>query len=326
MSKINQFIKFKPILKEKIWGGTKLVDFLGKESIKDNIGESWEVSGVKGDASIISNGLLKGNTIDELIKKYTSDVLGIKVYKNFGEKFPLLFKFIDAKEDLSIQVHPNDNQAKKKHDSLGKTEMWYVMQADKNANLIVGFKKDSSKEEYVRHLEENNLLDILNVDEVESGDVYFIPAGRIHAIGAGVLLAEIQETSDITYRIYDWQRKDNEGNFRELHTDDALEVMDFSSKKQYKSSYNKVDNNSSSLVSCQYFTANIIKLDKELPINHNDKDSFVVYMCVEGEVMFKSEFNTEVIKKGETLMVPACLKEFDIVPNNKAELLEVFIK
>ena len=326
MAKINQFLRFEPILKQKIWGGNKLTSILNKKSDLENLGESWEVSGVENEVSVVSNGVLKGESLDQLIKTYSSDFVGDKVYQQFGEKFPLLIKFIDAKTDLSIQVHPNDIQAKEKHNSLGKTEMWYVTQADKNASLIVGFKKDTTEEEYVKHLNDNSLLEILNVDKVQEGDVYFIPAGRVHAIGAGVMVAEIQETSDVTYRIYDWQRTDSEGNFRELHTKDALQVIDFKPKKNYKTNYDVLKNDVSSLVDCKYFTTNFLKLDKLFSVNHNTKDSFVVYMCVKGNAVFESDFSKEMIEKGETLVVPACLKEFIIKPLGDVELLEVYIK
>ncbi len=326
MNTINQFIKFEPILKEKIWGGQKLVNLFGKKSNKHNIGESWEVSGVEENESIVSNGALQGKTIREVIQYYTSDFLGGKVYHVFGEKFPLLIKFIDAREALSIQVHPNDDQAKLKHNSFGKTEMWYIMQADDEGNLIVGFKNDSSKEAYKKHLNENSLLEILNVDAVAKDDVYFIPAGRVHAIGAGVLLAEVQQTSDITYRIYDWQRKDSQGNERELHIEDALEVIDFSSKDSYKTNFNKLINKANPIVSCNYFSSNFLSLDNVLKINHDDKDSFVIYMCVAGNAKFNTSFTSESLSAGETLLVPAAMKEITIKPaDDTCELLEIYI-
>ena len=220
-------LKFKPILKEKIWGGEKLKDLLNKESDKNNIGESWEISTVENDISTIVNGKWKGKSLKELIEMFGDHLLGNKVYQEFGNQFPLLIKYIDAKEALSIQLHPNDELAKSRHNSFGKTEMWYVMQADQEANLQVGFKDLVNKETYINNVKNKTLVEILNFDEVEKGDVYFIPTGRVHAIGAGVLLAEIQQTSDITYRIYDWERKDSNGNYRDLHTDEALEAIDF---------------------------------------------------------------------------------------------------
>lgn len=325
MNEINQFIKFEPILKEKIWGGVKLKNVLAKKTLVDNVGESWEISDVGEDVSIVVNGNLKGQTLKELLKTYTTDLVGSKVYKKFGNEFPLLIKFIDAKKPLSIQVHPDGELAKEKHNSFGKTEMWYVMESDKEAELIVGFKKDTNEEEYLHHLKNKTLLDILNVDPVKNGDVYFIPAGRVHAIGAGVLLAEIQETSDITYRIYDWNRKDANGNYRELHTEFALKAIDYSSKESYKTDYAVKNNISVPVVACPYFMTNVLKVTEEVIVNHEAKDSFVIYMCVKGQVAFEYKGVTELLSKGETLLVPASIKEFKIIPTETSELLEVSI-
>lgn len=324
--RIDQFLKFEPILKEKIWGGEKLMHLLSKTSNKINIGESWEISDIENDTSIVVNGVLKGLTLQQLIADYTVDLLGSKVYKQFGEKFPLLIKFIDAKEALSIQLHPDDVLAKKRHNSFGKTEMWYVMQADEKANLIVGFQKESNQKEYVQHLENKSLLDILNVDAVSKGDVYFIKPGRVHAIGAGVLLAEIQQTSDVTYRIYDWDRPKSDGTFRELHTTHAIDAIDYSSKESYKTIYQKEENTTSEIISCPYFTTNIFPISEAKKINHLEKDSFVIYMCVKGEVTFSYENQHETLQYGETILVPACIKEFEISTITNSELLEVFIK
>ncbi len=323
---MNQLLKFTPILKDKIWGGTKLRTLLNKESNLDNIGESWEISDVEGDTSIVSNGDLKGKDLKELISEFKSDLMGNKVYKHFGKKFPLLIKFIDAKEALSIQLHPHDDLAKKRHNSFGKTEMWYVMQADKEANLIVGFQEDSNQEEYLKHLENKTLLEILNVDVVKKGDVYFIPTGRVHAIGAGVMLAEIQQTSDITYRVYDWDRQDSEGNYRELHTEEAIDAIDYKAQASYKTLYNKQQNASSTIVSCPYFTTNVLPIEGEISIDHTNKDSFVIYMCVEGETRISFHKQNEILKEGETLLVPACIKNLVISSKEKSELLEVYIK
>ena len=324
MSIKQSFIKFKPILKEKIWGGRKLVSQLNKKSGSNKIGESWEVSDIEGDVSVVVNGPLKGASLKELITKYKSDFLGNCVYEKFGHKFPLLIKFIDAKEELSIQLHPDDNLAKKRHNSLGKTEMWYVIQADDKSNLIVGFKKDSNKTEYLKKLTNKSLLDILNVDEVTRGDAYFIPAGRIHAIGAGVMLAEIQQTSDITYRVYDWDRQDANGEYRALHTEEALEAIDYSAEDKYYIDYQKIVNKSSEIVSCPYFTTNILCINGELD-NKNKVDSFKIYMCIKGKVIFSNEEYNEVLEYGETLLLPANVKEFNIRSTQKSELLEVYI-
>ncbi len=327
MQTIKQFIKFTPILKEKIWGGDKLIKVLNKQTNSINIGESWEISGVDEAVSVVAEGNFKGKNLQELMIEFKEKLVGDKVYSQFGNKFPLLIKFIDAKTPLSIQLHPNDNLAKKRHNSFGKTEMWYVMQADKAANLIVGFKKDSNKKEYLHHLKNKTLLEILNVDEVSEGDVYFIPTGRIHAIGGGVLLAEIQQTSDITYRVYDWDRQDAEGNYRELHTDLAQDAIDFKALESYKTNYRVENNKASQIITCPYFTTNILAITaNSLSIDNRTKDSFVIYMCVKGEVIFTYDKEEMHISYGETILVPAVIKEFTIQTTTQSELLEVFIQ
>ena len=323
---MNQFLKFDPILKDKIWGGEKLKNLLNKKADRKDIGESWEISDVEGDTSVVSNGGLKGKNLKELISTFKGDLVGEKVFVQFAEKFPLLIKFIDAKEALSIQLHPHDDLAKKRHNSFGKTEMWYVMQADEKANLIVGFQKEVTPEEYVHHLENKSLTDILNIDEVKAGDVYFIPTGRVHAIGAGVLLAEIQQTSDITYRIYDWDRQDSEGNYRDLHTDEAIDAIDYAVKDSYKTDYEKHNNSATQIISCPYFTTNILPITDVVFLDHSDKDSFVIYMCVNGGATFITENQKETLSKGETILVPNALNKFSIHPAEDTELLEVYIK
>ena len=319
-------LKFKPILMERIWGGNKLISLLNKNSDKNNIGESWELSGVDGDVSIVANGYLKGKSLNDLLITCKGSLVGERVYREFGNTFPLLIKFIDAREALSIQLHPDDELAGKRHHSFGKSEMWYIMQADKGGNLIVGFKRDSNKDEYLHHLQNKSLLDILNVDTVKKGDVYFIPAGRVHAIGAGVLLAEIQQTSDITYRIYDWDRVDQQGNSRELHTDWALDAINYKAEKHYNSTYSITLNKKTNIVDSKYFTTNIIPIQGVLSRNHADKDSFVIYICVAGTVNLKCDGQTEKIKMGETLLVPATIKAIELEAETYSELLEVYIK
>ncbi len=323
---LNYPIKFQPILKEKIWGGEKIKQLLHKKTKKLNIGESWEISGVEGDISIVANGVLNGKSLQELIKIYKEKLVGEKVYKNFGNKFPLLIKFIDAAKPLSIQLHPNDDLAKLRHNSFGKTEMWYIMQADNNANLIVGFKNKVNKSEYLKHLENKTLTEILNFDKVKEGDVYFIPTGRVHAINTGVMLAEIQQTSDLTYRIYDWDRQDENGEYRELHTEYAIDAIDFSVQKDYKTNYTKKLNSTSNIIECEYFTTNIISIDKVLNFDYSNKDSFVIYMCVKGETNLEFEHNKIVnLKRGETVLLPATLKRIKLIPKKYTELLEIYI-
>ena len=316
-------IKFQPILKDKIWGGKKLKTLLNKKSELPNIGESWEISDVEGDTSIVINGKLKGQSLKQLLETYKSDLIGDKNYKIFENKFPLLIKFIDAKEDLSIQLHPNDDLAKKRHNSFGKTEMWYVMQADKDANLIVGFNKKITPEIYLEHHKNKMLTHILNFDKVKEGDTYFIEVGCVHAIGAGVMLAEIQQTSDITYRVYDWDRVDDDGNERDLHNDLAIDAIDFEMKDNFRISYSKTENQPNQMVSCPYFTTNYLEITSEIK-KENNQDSFIIYICVDGEANIITDMFSETIKKGETLLLPAALKTFQITSKN-AKLLEVYV-
>ncbi|MEM0932345.1 MAG: type I phosphomannose isomerase catalytic subunit [Bacteroidota bacterium] len=317
-------LKFTPILKERLWGGTKLRDVLGKPITSKITGESWELSGVDGAISKVANGSLKGTSLNELIRDYGKSLLGSSVVERFGTEFPILIKFIDAKKDLSIQLHPNDGLAKERHNSFGKTEMWYIMDADPGAKLIVGFNKTVQKEEYVRNLEEGTLLDLLHYEEVGEGDTFFINTGKIHAIGAGVLLAEIQQTSDVTYRVFDFNRKDKDGNLRELHTELALDAMDYEKKDDFKVAYANALNQSNSMVDCPYFKTNFIQLDRNQKIFLTERDSFTIYMCVGGRALVTNDKGSASLEKGETLLIPAASKFVDIGTEN-VKLLEVSI-
>ncbi|APU70091.1 type I phosphomannose isomerase catalytic subunit [Christiangramia flava] len=317
-------IKFRPILQDKIWGGSKLRDVLNKPTTRDRVGESWEISGVKGHISVVDNGSEAGKNLQELLEEYGAKLVGEKIYKQFGNDFPLLIKFIDAKTDLSVQLHPNDELAKQRHNSFGKTEMWFVMQADEGAKLNIGFNKSVEKREYLEHLENGKITDLLNFEEVSKGDSVFINTGKVHAIGAGVLLAEIQQTSDITYRIYDWDRVDDEGNSRELHTALAIDAIDFEKKDDYQLSYEKKENQSSEVASCEYFTTNYLPVNGEVQKDYSELDSFVIYMCVDGEVKIDAGKHSEILQKGESLLLPAILNDIKITGSG-AELLEVFI-
>ncbi len=317
-------LKFNPILKERLWGGTKLKDVLGKPIETDITGESWELSTVEGDVSVISNGELVGTSLQELINSHPEDLLGKGVVARFGMDFPILIKFIDAKLDLSIQLHPNDELAKKRHDSFGKTEMWYVMDADEDANLIVGFNKDVTKVEYAESLENDTLLDLLNYETVKEGDTFFINTGKIHAIGSGVLLAEIQQTSDVTYRVFDFNRRDKNGNLRELHTDLALDAIDYNKKSDFRVDYARKGNSSNTMVHCPYFKTNFIDLSQNMKQEVSNRDSFTIYMCVGGSATIENDFGQASIQKGETVLVPAASKKIN-VRTNGAKLLEVTI-
>jgi mannose-6-phosphate isomerase len=314
-------LQFDPILKERIWGGEKLKTVLNKPITSQITGESWELSTVEGDVSIVSNGALKGKSLTELIENHPEEVLGTAVYKKFGKQFPLLFKYLDAKTDLSIQVHPNDELAKKRHNSFGKTEMWYIMQADENARIIVGFKEKSNAKEYVAHLENKTLLDLLEEVNVKTGDVFFLETGTVHAIGAGLVVAEIQQTSDITYRLYDFDRADADGNLRELHVDLALDAINYDKVETHKT-YSKEISKSNEIVNCPYFTTNYLPLVGTINVSKTS-ESFTVYMCTEGT--FQLEFNqiTYDYKKGDTVLIPAVMNCYRLT--GTAVVLEIYI-
>lgn len=318
-------IKFEPILKERIWGGEKLINVFNKKSNKSNIGESWEISDVKGDVSVVANGDLKGKSLKDLIETFKGDFVGGKVYEKFGDDFPILIKFIDAKTPLSIQVHPNNELAKERHNSFGKNEMWYIMDADKNAELIVGFNKEVSKEEYVDALNGGKILNILNAEKIEAGDTFYIPTGRVHAIGAGTVLAEIQQTSDVTYRIYDYERVDAKtGEQRELHTEQALDAIDYKFYDDLKTKYKIAENQSSTLVHSPYFKTDIIQLNGELKIDYSTLDSFVIYMCVEGSFTLTHSDSETFVNVGETILLPAQISGV-VLKSDKAKILEVYL-
>jgi mannose-6-phosphate isomerase len=314
-------LQFDPILKERIWGGEKLKTVLNKPITSKITGESWELSTVEGDVSIVANGILKGKSLKAIIDDAPNEILGTKVHKKFGKQFPLLFKYLDAQEDLSIQVHPNDALAKKRHDSFGKTEMWYIMQADQDAEIIVGFKEDSNSQEYLENLKSKTLLSILDSVKVKKGDVFFLETGTVHAIGAGLLVAEIQQTSDITYRIYDFDRVDAQGNTRELHVDLALEAINYKKVDTY-SRYNEEVNHSNTIVNCPYFTTNFVPLEGNINVKKTG-ESFTVYMCTEGEFELEYAHSSIKYKKGDTVLVPAALNEYTL--SGKASILEIYI-
>ncbi len=317
-------LKFHPILKERLWGGSKLNEVLGKPTTSEITGESWELSAVEGDVSVVSNGELAGSSLQQLIEEHPNDLLGKGVVDRFGKEFPILIKFIDAKQDLSIQLHPNDELAKKRHNSFGKTEMWYIMAADPKAQLIVGFNKEVTKEEYVESLDNNTLLDLLNYETVKEGDTFFINTGKMHAIGAGVLLAEIQQTSDITYRVFDFNRRDKNGNLRELHTELALDAIDYKKKDDFKVAYSKEKDKVNTMVDCPYFKTNFLHLTKNQSVSTTDRTSFTIYMCVGGSVEVVNEYGGAQIAQGETVLVPAMSKNIELRTEG-AKLLEVMI-
>ncbi|MEM7370685.1 MAG: type I phosphomannose isomerase catalytic subunit [Bacteroidota bacterium] len=321
-------LNFQPIFKEKIWGGEKIRTILKKEfSPLDNCGETWELSGVQGNISVVKNGPLKGKPLTDLIHVYQEDLLGDHVWEKFGTDFPLLVKFIDANQDLSIQVHPNEELAQKRHHSHGKTEMWYIFQADEDASLIAGFNQQLDRESYQKYFEEGRLLDILNRESVSAGDVFFLPAGRVHTIGKGLLLAEIQQTSDITYRIYDFDRKDADGNRRELHVEQALDAIDYDYYEEYKTPYEPKINESVELVKSPYFSTFRLEARKTIVRDYSHLKSFVILVCVGGEAQgwIEGAGKPFDMKLGDVYLIPAALPGFRLKPRQSCTLLEAWV-
>lgn len=318
-------LKFQPVYSYRIWGGDKLKMVLNKNYEDKNIGESWEISDVKDNETGVAEGDLKGQTLKQLIKRFKGDFVGNHVYAVFGDDFPLLIKFIDAKAPLSIQVHPGNDLAKERHNSFGKNEMWYVMQAEKDAELIVGFNRKVTKEVYSELLKNSSLSKILNIEKVKKGDTFYIPTGRVHAIGTGVLLAEIQQTSNITYRIYDYDRVDTKTNKkRELHTDLALDAIDFEFYGDCKTNYENEVNISNKLVHSPYFKTNFLKVSGEISKDYTNLDSFVIYMCVSGFIEVTIDNQVYSLKYGETLLIPAAINHLKI-NSDQADLLEIYL-
>lgn len=317
-------LKFTPIFKERIWGGKKLATALGKDLGTDRpIGESWELSGVEGDVSVVSNGKLAGNTLSDLIEVYMGDLVGDKVYETYGLEFPVLIKIIDAADVLSIQVHPDDELAAERHKSYGKTEMWYIIDNDPDAELYVGFNQPVDKAKYLKSLEDGKLDEILSKYKVSPGKAYFIPAGAIHAIGRGNLIAEIQQTSDITYRVFDWNRTDDAGNPRQLHTELAVDCINYSPKSDYEVSKAPIANTPVQLASCKYFETNALEVDGAVDRDYAALDSFVIYMCLSGSATIDYGEGKETMSKGDTVLVPAEIQSLTL--SGKANLLEVYI-
>lgn len=317
-------LKFENILKTIIWGGDQICKFKGITPELDGIGESWEISQVEGNVSVVADGEYKGKTLTEVMQKEGAALMGKHVSEKYGETFPLLIKFIDARDNLSIQVHPDDELAAVRHNSLGKTEMWYVISASEGAGLYSGFSQQITPDEYVKRVENNTITDVLSFHKVKSGDVFFLPAGRIHAIGKGIFIAEIQQSSNITYRIYDYNRKDKNGNTRELHTELAKDAIDYKLYDDLLTTYTPASDKEVKLTECQYFVTNLLDVTSSVECEIAKRDSFVIYICMGGEAtVTDSEGGVTPIKQGETILVPASTEKVTIT--GKAKLLECYI-
>lgn len=317
-------LKFQPVFQHRIWGGEKLKNVLQKEYTETHIGESWEISGVKGGETAVLEGPLKGAILPDLIARYKSDLVGETCYEECGNEFPILIKFIDADAPLSVQVHPDDALAKERHNSLGKNEMWYIMDADKEANLLIGFTEHLDKVNFEACVNRGDLLPLLNKIKVKKGELYFLPAGRVHAIGKGVLLAEIQQTSDVTYRVFDYNRVDKKtGKQRELHVQESIDAIDFSPVDKYQTAYEKTPNQSNPMIDTPFFKTNYISSTEVMNLTYNSGNSFKIFVCTDGLALLKTQNQELTVKKGETVLLPANEEQLTVVPQGTVELLEV---
>lgn len=318
-----EIIKFRPILKQVLWGGNKIIPFKQLDANMEQVGESWEVSGVKDNESIVANGQYEGMKLNDLVALLKGDLVGKENYERFGNEFPLLIKFIDASKQLSIQVHPNDEQAKAKGLKRGKTEMWYIMESAPDATLLSGLKRTITPEEYKAMVENETITDALCEYRVGEGDVFYLPAGRIHSIGAGTFLAEIQETSDVTYRIYDFKRKDKDGNYRQLHTEAAAECIDYSVENDYRTKYKARKNEGVELAQCPHFTTSVYDLDEPMLLDYSELDSFVVLIALSGECTLSTGDAETQLRAGETVLLPATTQTLSV--SGTVKFLETFV-
>lgn len=318
-----EIIKFRPILKQVLWGGNKIIPFKQLDADMEQVGESWEVSGVKDNESIVANGQYEGMKLNDLVALLKGDLVGKENYERFGNEFPLLIKFIDASKQLSIQVHPNDEQAKAKGLKRGKTEMWYIMESAPDATLLSGLKRTITPEEYKAMVENDTITDALCEYRVGEGDVFYLPAGRIHSIGAGTFLAEIQETSDVTYRIYDFKRKDKDGNYRQLHTEAAAECIDYSVENDYRTKYEARKNEGVELAQCAHFTTSVYDLDEPMLLDYSELDSFVVLIALSGECTLSTGDAETQLQAGETVLLPATTQTLNV--SGTVKFLETFV-
>lgn len=316
-------MKFEPILKQTLWGGDKINDYKHLNNSLTHIGESWEISGVPGHESVVANGPWKGTALPALIDRLGADLVGRDNYERFGTLFPLLVKFIDARLDLSIQVHPDDRLAHERHGCPGKNEMWYVIAAEPGAQLCAGLSHPISPEEYERRIADGSIEDVLCFHKLHAGDVFHIPAGRVHSIGAGAFIAEIQQTSDITYRIYDYNRRDDNGQLRELHTEWARDAIDYTVQADYRTHYTPHTNEPVELVSSPHFTTSLYDLTEDMHCDYSELDTFIIYICTKGAATLCDDAGSELaISQGETVLIPACTRSVHIRPDGHVCLLE----
>ena len=319
-----QPIKFEPLLKSTLWGGDKIVPFKHLDSDQEQVGESWEISGVKDNETVVSEGVYRGKKLNDLLRELKEQLVGVENYRRFGDEFPLLIKFIDARQDLSIQVHPTDEIAHRQGKSRGKTEMWYIMESEPTAQLYSGLQQHITPEQYKEMVENDTITEAIAQYRVKEGDVFFLPAGRIHAIGAGCFLAEIQQTSDVTYRIYDFKRKDKDGNYRELHTREAAECIDYHVESNYRTEYVPRKNQGVTLVQCPYFNTAVYDLDEPMTLDYSELDSFVILIALHGDgTLTDNEGHTISFRMGDTVLLPATTQS--VAVEGSVKFLETYV-
>lgn len=320
-------LKFEPVLKQTLWGGDKIIPFKHLNETLPNVGESWEVSAVEGSESVVANGSDKGLTLPEMVRRYREELVGEANYARFGNKFPLLVKFIDARQKLSIQVHPGDELAKKRHNSFGKNEMWYVVSADQGATLISGFSRQITPKEYKERVHNGTFDEVLQTCAIQPGDVFYVPAGRVHGIGAGAFVVEVQQSSDVTYRIYDYNRKDKDGKLRELHVSQALDAINFADvQDDFRTEYEATPNEPVEILTTPYFSVSLYDMTEEITCDYSELDSFVIFVCIEGSCRMTDDMQNEItVCAGETVLFPAVTQSVNIIPDGKVKLLEAYV-
>ena len=319
---------FVPNLHSVVWGGNQLRPYKGLEPSDEPIGESWEVSAVPSSTSIISNGIYKGKDLISVINEQSEAILGKKVNEKYDGKLPLLVKFIDAKRDLSIQVHPNDEMAMREHGKMGKTEMWYVIKAEEGAHLYAGFKEEITPQEYQQRIADGSITEVLAGHQVKAGDVFYLPAGRVHAICGGILLAEVQQSSDVTYRIFDYNRAGMDGKPRELHTELAAKALDYHVEEEYRTAYSESPNKAIQIIDTPYFDVRVLEISKSFHRNMKKYDSFIITMCIEGDckIHVRSTGEETLLKQGNSTLIPAAIADYDIIPQQgTTRILDAFI-
>lgn len=319
---------FTPNLHTVVWGGHQLQPYKGLAPTDDPVGESWEVSAVPASTSIISNGPWQGRDLISVVSEQPEAILGRTVNEKYGGQFPLLVKFIDARHDLSIQVHPDDEMAQREHCKMGKSEMWYVIKADPGAHLYAGFRQHIDAEEYRRRIADGTITEVLADHTVKAGDVFYIPAGRVHAICGGIMLAEVQQSSDVTYRIYDYNRPGMDGKPRELHTELAARALDYEVESNYRTDYPQLDNRAVLIVDSPYFSVRVMEFSDRFHRNLLKYDSFIISMCIEGDcrLRVRSTGDEVLLHEGHSTLIPAVIADYDLIPlKGKSRILDAFI-